>query len=67
MAQGVNMQFKVNINMDNDAYSSMPEIELTRNLAVIINELVAGKTYGPVMDDNGNKVGKWEIIDLQGR
>lgn len=35
--------------------------ECRRLLDKISGELDAGKTYGSIMDINGNKVGKWEV------
>lgn len=41
-----------------DLYSSM---ECVRILQKVIDALEAGRTYGTIMDLNGNRVGQWQL------
>ena len=58
------MQFKVEINLDNDAYQNgyMAQ-ELSRAMQFIASEINIGSTRGNVRDSNGNKTGQWIIED----
>lgn len=56
------MHFTMSVNMDNAAFDGQPETELTKILAVVIRQLIDGKVFAACMDENGNKVGSWEIV-----
>jgi len=58
------MQFKCEINMDNDAFAEDPHVELSRIIKHISNgvyEFECSERYKAIWDDNGNKVGYWKI------
>ena len=55
------MKFKMEIKMDNAAFTEMPERELDRILQDVGQGIVDGVTYGFCRDLNGNTVGTWEI------
>ena len=55
------MRFKMEVIMDNAAFSENPEPELSRILAHVSDQLIEGSTFGILMDVNGNKVGSYDI------
>ena len=55
------MKFKMEIIMDNAAFSENPEPELSRILAHVSDRLIEGSTFGVLMDAHGNKVGSYNI------
>ncbi len=56
------MKFKMEVNMDNAAFSDDPAIELQIILECIGDKIRGnGQRSGTVFDTNGNSVGKWEI------
>lgn len=55
------MEFKVNFNMDNDVFNENPEKECARILNELAKQVKAGRTYGRIIDLNGNPIGNWEI------
>lgn len=60
-----NNEMKIEFNtdsaaFDNDCGGSL-EYETIRILRDIIDEIKSGRTYGSIMDINGNKVGTWEL------
>jgi len=56
------MEFKLTINVDNDAYRSQSvQYQLIDNLKDIIAKLEDGWDYGTVKDVNGNSVGEWSL------
>lgn len=58
------MQFKVDINLDNDAYQhGYMAQELRRAMQYIASDMGLGLTRGSVRDSNGNKTGTWEITE----
>ena len=56
------MDFKLEINMDNAAFTEYPEEELSRILADAGNKITDGHTSAHIYDINGNNVGNWEIL-----
>jgi len=58
------MNFKVEINLDNDAYQhGYMAQELSSAMQLIANDIGLGLTKGNVRDTNGNRTGKWIIED----
>jgi hypothetical protein len=58
------MEFKCEINMDNDAFAHDPEQELLRaikNISKDIQDFWHTKRMKAIWDSNGNKIGKWTI------
>lgn len=59
------MQFQLTITMGNDAMQSGEDIaRALRKLASTLDRVDVVESYypsGPIKDDNGNKVGEWEI------
>jgi hypothetical protein len=58
------MQFKCEIDMDNDAFAEDPHVELSRVLNKIAREFYefeCSERYKAIWDANGNKVGYWKI------
>ena len=53
--------FTVKINTENDAFGRQTIFEVVRLLREIAKKLESGKTHGPVMDLNGNKVGTFDL------
>ena len=58
--------FKLTINLGNDAMQTPDDV--ARALAVLATRLSeyshpggGARWWGPVMDDNGNKVGEWSL------
>lgn len=49
----------IKFHMDNAAFEDNPEGETVRILKGIIGKIEQGRTSGPCMDSNGNKVGQW--------
>lgn len=56
------MEFKLEMDCNNDAFAEDLEVELARILRDVANKVRAGHGNGPVRDSNGNKVGSFEII-----
>jgi len=58
------MQFKVDINLENDAYAhGYMAHELSKAMQYIASDIGLGLTRGNVRDSNGNKTGIWEITE----
>lgn len=57
------MKFKLDIEMDNAAFEEFPEKELIRILRNTEDQIRNGKTYGNLIDYNGNSCGQWGIIE----
>ena len=55
------MDFKLEFNMDNAAFTGYPEGEASRILKEIASRIRDGQTDDPVFDLNGNNIGEWEI------
>ena len=56
------MEFKLTINVDNDAYRSQAvQYQLIDNLKDVIAKLEDSWDYGTVKDVNGNAVGEWSL------
>jgi len=58
------MEFKCEINMDNDAFAHDPHEELSKLIEKISNEVdewACVERTKAIRDSNGNKVGKWTI------
>lgn len=52
-------EFKLHIDLGNDAMSSRRDIFVAlKNIAI---KVIGGANSGVVMDENGNKVGEFEI------
>ena len=59
------MQFKCEINMDNDSFGDDPHEELSKIIENISNEVDAwacAERTKTIRDYNGNKIGTWKII-----
>lgn len=53
---------KINYTTGNAAFEGDSSfLENVRILMIIIEKMKEGKTYGNILDINGNKVGTWEI------
>ena len=55
------MKFTLKIDMDNNAFSVMPEYQIKRCLEIAATQITEGKTNSILFDANGNTVGYWEI------
>jgi hypothetical protein len=55
------MKMNMNFEMDNDAFYERYEFE--RILKDVVEKYNQGFSEHAIMDVNGNKVGRWEIID----
>jgi len=58
------MQFKCNIDMDNDAFAHDPHYELSKLIKTIahdVDDFVCVERTKTIRDSNGNKIGTWEI------
>ena len=55
------MEFKMNIEMDNDAFTGDPAREVARILRNVAERFSGGEYAGTVRDANGNRVGSFEI------
>lgn len=51
----------VTIKTDNDAFADDEGAEVARILRDIAQDIEEGRTSGPCMDINGNKVGHWSF------
>lgn len=49
----------IKFHMENAAFQDDPDGETARILKGIIGKIEQGRTCGPCMDINGNKVGNW--------
>ena len=59
------MKFDCIINMDNDAFAHDPHFELSKiikKIAKEVDEFVCSERTKTIWDNNGNKIGTWEII-----
>ena len=58
------MKATITINMDNAAFDGRPATELSRILRKLAKRIEEeGPDYVPMMDENGNKVGEFNISD----
>jgi len=48
--------------MDNETFTLWPEREIKKCLDNVKYSVNNGLVYGTIIDSNGNKIGKWEII-----
>jgi len=55
------MKFKLNFNCDNDVFRINPEMEISRILIDVAQDVLQGKTFGGIQDVNGNTIGSWVI------
>jgi hypothetical protein len=51
----------ITIKTDNDAFADDEGREVSRILRDIAQDIEDGRTHGPCMDANGNKVGSWSF------
>lgn len=56
------MKITIEINTDNAAFEDRGQ-EIHRLLSVVQSKIIKGLCGGPLYDFNGNKVGKFEVID----
>jgi len=56
------MYFSCEINMDNDAFTDYPEIELGNILNRVRRQIRDESNGEIIMDSNGNKEGAWRIM-----
>lgn len=54
--------FTVSFDIDNDSFKVNPEGETARTLRELADKIEAGRTFGKVMDINGNTIGSWEFV-----
>ncbi len=59
------MEFKMVIEMDNDAFETGDNVELSRILRKVADDVVLqhGKILDKIRDYNGNTVGKYWVKD----
>jgi hypothetical protein len=57
------MQFTLKIDCDNAAFEDSPGHEIATILRVTAKRLENGRTSGPLIDANGNKVGAFQLED----
>ena len=55
------MKIEFTIN-DNEEF---PEMEITRVLATIVDEVNSGWADGVIVDKNGNKIGEWALKEVR--
>jgi len=55
------MEFKLNIDMDNDEFSGDETHVLSSILWEIRRDVDSGLLGKKIFDENGNNIGKWEI------
>ncbi len=55
------MKIIIDLETDNDAFQQDPPTELMRILLVTISKISGGIDGGPLMDINGNTVGKFDV------
>ena len=55
------MEFRVNIDLENNAFTSAPEKAVAKILKEIGDRIKKGYVFGKVMDVNGNSVGEFEF------
>ena len=60
------MKFILTIDSDNAAFEGNPADEVARILRDVVVKLELGTERGTCTDYNGNKVGKFELIDEKG-
>jgi len=61
------MKFKLEFDMDNDSMQDSlrhpnPH-QIKRALTIVSNDVMASDRSGLIQDDNGNTIGKWEIVE----
>lgn len=59
------MELIIKINVDNDAFVE-GKYEVARCLSKVAGEIIDGglvNSTGIIRDQNGNRVGQWDIID----
>lgn len=60
------MSFKLQIDLDNDAFEGDPRPELSRLLTQVAlrvqNNATAYEGTGKIQDTNGNYVGRWDYL-----
>ena len=54
------MKITIDINTDNSAFEDRDE-EINRILVRVASSIKNGRVGGPVIDINGNKVGRYEV------
>jgi hypothetical protein len=59
----LNISFSIDDAWFNCESSGLAEIRIEEKLQDIGREIRNGKTYGLVIDGNGNKVGYWEFTE----
>jgi len=57
------MDFRLEVNMGNEAFKLDPEAEICDILKWVAGLVEIGEVFGPIMDHNGNRVGKWLFTD----
>jgi len=55
------MILELKIDSRNDVFSDSPELETSRILHDTADKIVNGRTFGILMDINGNRVGNWYL------
>ena len=55
------MNFALQFNMDNDAFSGMAEYEIVNILQKVSSKVLCSDTSGVIRDTNGNIIGQWSI------
>lgn len=54
-------EFVLTIRMENAAFDPDPQWEVARILRDVVEKIDRGRTDGPILDINGNTVGKFEM------
>jgi len=57
------MDFKLEFNMDNDAFRFYPESTAAQMLRDMADQIESGLVFNTIRDINGNTIGKWEFTD----
>lgn len=55
------MKATITVDMDNDAFDRRPATELVRILKELLPRIKEGADYVALMDENGNKVGEFNV------
>jgi hypothetical protein len=55
------MRFKLEFDTDNDDFFEAPHSAVSGILRIVAQKIVFGLRNGPVYDNNGNTIGRWEL------
>ena len=56
------MAFHLSFNTDSDAFREDAKLECSRILKSIAEQLERRRDEGPILDLNGNRIGRWRLL-----